>query len=205
MKYDELQQMYAQDEYYWGTDPNELVKRAVEHAPDQDTLTAVDVGAGEGRDSVYLAEQGITVTAIDIAPNGLEKAEQLAEEKDVSIEVAQGDINTLTLTTPIDIFYSIGTIQYLQPDERHDQFSHFKSQTRPSGIHALFAFVDKDGIPLAPDWGDNEYFYNEDELSTYYEEWDCLYTNDVVFDDDSGGEPHRHAGTEAIFQKPSSR
>ncbi|WP_330630352.1 methyltransferase domain-containing protein [Halocatena halophila] len=204
MKYDELQQLYAQDEYYWGTEPNELVKRAVEHAPDQNTLTAVDVGAGEGRDSVYLAEQGITVTAIDIAPNGLEKAEQLAEEKAVSIEVAQGDINTLTLTTPIDIFYSIGTIQYLRPDERHDQFSHFKSQTRPGGIHALFAFVDKDEIPPAPDWGDNEYFYDEGELSTYYEDWDCLYADDVVFDDDSGGEPHQHAGTEALYQKPSS-
>lgn len=204
MKYDELQQMYAQDEYYWGTEPNELVRRAVEHAPNQGNLSAIDVGAGEGRDSVYLAEQGVNVTAVDVAPNGLKKAEQLAEEKDVNIEVAQGDINTLELTTPVDIFYSIGTIQYLQPENRHDQFDHFKSQTRPGGVHALFAFVDRDDIPPAPDWGKNEYYYDEAELSKYYEDWECLYTEDLVFDDDSGGEPHQHAATETLYQKPSS-
>lgn len=204
MEYDELQQIYAQDEYYWGTEPNELVKRAVEHAPDRDNLTAIDVGAGEGRDSVYLAEQNIDVTAVDIAPNGLEKAEQLADERGVDIEVTQADINTLELASPVDIFYSIGTIQYLRPENRADTFEHFKIKTISGGIHALFAFVDRDTIPPAPDWGENEYYYDETELHTYYEDWECLYTEDLVFDDDSGGEPHQHAAVEVLYRKPSS-
>lgn len=204
MKYDELQQIYAQEGYYWGKEPNELVKRAVDYTPSRESLTAIDVGAGEGRDSIYLADQGIDVTAIDIAPNGLEKAEQLAEENGVVIDVSQADINTLQLDTSIDLFYSIGTIQYLRPENRSNQFQYFQAQTRSGGIHALFAFVDRDDIPSAPDWGENEYYYEESELDQYYENWDCLYTEKLVFDDDSGSEPHQHAAVEVIYRNPAS-
>lgn len=204
MKYDELQEMYAGDCYYWGTEPNELVERAVEHAPERSAPTAIDVGAGEGRDSVYLAAHGFDVTAVDVAPNGLEKAERLAAERGVDIEVAQADVNTLALATPVDVFYSIGTIQYLRPENRSEQFTHFKARTNPGGVHALFAFVYRDDIPPAPDWGENEYYYAESELDEYYADWERLYAEDLVFDDDSGGEPHRHAAVEAIYRKPTS-
>jgi tellurite methyltransferase len=202
MEYDELQQMYAGEEYYWGTEPNQLAERVIRYAPERDDLTAIDVGAGEGRDSVYLAEQGVTVTAIDIAPNGLEKAQQLAEEHGVDITVHKADVNTLSLSKEIDILYSIGTIQYLHPNSRAEQFERFKAQTRPGGIHALFAFVDRDDIPPAPDWGDNEYYYSEAELKGYYDDWECLYSKELVFDDDSGGEPHQHAAVEVIYRAP---
>lgn len=202
MEFDELQSLYAGEEYYWGTEPNELARRVVELAPDRPEPVAVDVGAGEGRDSVHLAEHGMAVTAIDIAPNGLDKVERLAAERGVEIRTRRGDVNDLELAAPVDVFYSIGTIQYLRPENRAARFEHFKERTTPGGIHALFAFVDHPDVPPAPDWGDNEHFYDPDELSGYYEGWESLYDESFVFDDDSGGEPHQHAAREAIYRKP---
>lgn len=202
MEFDELQSIYAGDDYYWGTDPNELAKRAVDLAPDRPEPVAIDVGAGEGRDAVYLAERGMEVTAVDVAPNGLAKAERLADERGVEIRTERGDVNELRIAEPVDVFYSIGTIQYLRPGNRHAQFDRFKEHTNPGGIHALFAFVDHEDVPPAPDWGENEHFYARDELLGYYADWDLLSDESFVFEDDSGGEPHRHAAREVIYRKP---
>lgn len=38
-------------------------------------MSAADIGGSEGRDSIYLAEHRFEVTAMDISPAGLEKAE----------------------------------------------------------------------------------------------------------------------------------
>jgi len=203
MEYERLQEIYARDEYYWGTEPNELAKRAVEFAPERDDLSAIDVGAGEGRDSVYMAERGLDVLAVDVAPNGLEKARQLADDRGVAIDTEPADVNDLQIDRPVDVFYSIGAVQYLRPENRSAQFDHFKQQTRPGGVHAVFAFVDREDVPPAPDWGENEHFYDRAELQEYYGDWERLYRDEFVFDDDSGGEPHQHAAVEAVYRKPA--
>lgn len=204
MEYERLQEIYAHEEYYWGTDHNDLAELAVEFAPERDDLSAIDVGAGEGRDSVYMAEQGLDVLAVDVAPNGLEKAQRLADERGVEIGTEPADVNDLELARPVDVVYAIGSVQYLRPENRSVQFDHFKDQTRPGGVHAMFAFVDRDDVPTAPDWGENEHFYDRTELQEYYRDWERLYRDEFVFDDDSGGEPHQHAAVEVVYRKPDA-
>lgn len=193
--------MYAGESFYWGTDHNALAEHAVEHAPDRADLRAVDVGAGEGRDAVHLAANGMDVLAVDVARNGLAKAERLAAERGVELHTLLADVNTLSLAAPVDVVYSIGTVQYLRPTERAARFAHLRGRTRPGGVHALFAFVDH-GLPPAPDWGDDEYLYDPGELDDYYEGWETVFADGFVFEDDSGGEPHRHAAEERVFRKP---
>ena len=47
---------------------------------------------GEGRNSVFLASLGYTVTAVDLSVEGLRKAEQLARERGVSVEFVHADL-----------------------------------------------------------------------------------------------------------------
>jgi len=47
----------------------------------------VDLGCGEGRDSVFLAEQGHEVVGVDLSLEGLKKAQHLAERRGVECEV----------------------------------------------------------------------------------------------------------------------
>lgn len=202
MDHDELQDRYDSEEYYWGTEPNDLAETAVEYLENPEDATAVDIGAGEGRDAVYLAEQGLDVYAIDPIPAGLEKTERLADDHDVSIETIRGDVNDIDLPEQVELLYSIGTVQYLRPENRDEQFEQFKEKTASGGVHALFAFVDHPEIPTAPDWGDNEHFYEQGELHEYYEEWEVLEEDDLIFDDESDGEPHQHAAEILVVRKP---
>lgn len=198
------ERIYGQDEYYWGTEPNEMAEKTVELTPKTDSdVTAIDIGAGEGRDAVFFAEQGWRVYALEVSPNGLLKAERLAEQRGESIQTIEADANNATLPETVDVVYSSGAIQYIRPENRERQFDHFKQQTTSGGVHALFAFVDHPEIPTAPDWTESEYFYTRDELMEYYQDWNVIECEEVIFDDESSGEPHQHAAEILFVEKPN--
>ncbi|MEY7850547.1 class I SAM-dependent methyltransferase [Natrarchaeobius sp. A-rgal3] len=204
MRDGERERVYGREEYYWGTEPNEMARRTTELARDVGpNPEIVDIGAGEGRDAVFFAERGWDVYALDVSPNGLAKAKRLAERRGVTLRTIEADANDVTLPEPIDVVYSAGTIQYIRPENRDRQFTHFKEQTVTEGIHALFAFVDHPEIPTPPDWTDNEYFYEKGELSECYGEWEILEREELIFDDDSSGEPHQHAAEILFARKPN--
>ncbi|CAN5621653.1 class I SAM-dependent methyltransferase [soil metagenome] len=82
---------YGKDEYYYGTTPNTFL---VDH------ISAFKAGGrllclaeGEGRNAVYLAQQGFRVTAVDASQAGLDKLRKLAKDSDVQIEIICRDLN----------------------------------------------------------------------------------------------------------------
>jgi 2-polyprenyl-3-methyl-5-hydroxy-6-metoxy-1,4-benzoquinol methylase len=76
--------------YKYGTSPNAfLVEQASRLAPGSDVLVP---GDGEGRNSVWLAKQGHSVTAMDASSVGLQKAQALATEQGVALQTVFGDL-----------------------------------------------------------------------------------------------------------------
>jgi tellurite methyltransferase len=205
MDKEQLQALYLREEYYWGKEPNQLAKKLLEFVPEEARAGKLlaDLGAGEGRDSVFLAQQGFEVLAIDLAPAGLDKTVKLADEKNVFIQTLAADLNDLVLPEPVDLIYSIGTLQYIHPSHRQRQFEHLKNRTLPGGLHVLFAFVEHPEVAVAPDWGHNEYLYGRDELQNSYLDWDILDTYEYVFACNSSNIPHRHAARVLIARKPA--
>lgn len=203
MEFEEREAVYGRDEYYWGTEPTLLAQTTEEYLPDDPAgMRLVDVGAGEGRDAVFFAERGFDVAAVDVSPAGLEKVERLAEERGVTIETVRADANELAFEAPVDVVFSSGAVQFIRPRVRPRQFDRFEEATLPGGLHSVFAFVDHPEIPEPPDHTDDQYLFGRDELQGYYEGWETLYSEEVVFDDDSGGEPHQHAARIHVARKP---
>jgi thioredoxin reductase/SAM-dependent methyltransferase len=76
----------------WSGNPNgSLVHEVGELTPGR----ALDVGAGEGGDAIWLAESGWTVTATDISTRALERVGAEAERRGLSIERLHADANAL--------------------------------------------------------------------------------------------------------------
>lgn len=200
----ELDEIYQREAYYWGKEPSELAQRLLSCLPagQRSGRVLFDLGAGEGRDSVYFARHDLHVVAIDISAAGLAKAERLAAERGTSIQTQVADINAFHVSDQADIIYSIGALQYLQPTLRKQQFEQWQTRTKAGGLHAMFVFVDHPDVAQAPDWGVQEYLYARDELLQYYSAWHLLYQREYIFDCDSSGIPHRHAACEIIVQKP---
>lgn len=80
--------MYDRDDYRYGTEPNAWL---VECAPRIKAGGRVLVpGDGEGRNGVWLAEQGFDVVTIDASDRGPDKARRLAEARGVSPDIRRG-------------------------------------------------------------------------------------------------------------------
>jgi SAM-dependent methyltransferase len=75
---------YAPDEYVFGTEPNEFLRDHADRIPPGRVLS---LGEGEGRNAVFLAERGHTITAIDASPRGLAKARALADARGVDARI----------------------------------------------------------------------------------------------------------------------
>ena len=75
---------YGESERIWSGNPN---RRLVEQVADLTPGDALDVGAGEGADAVWLASRGWQVTALDVSPVALAKVEQHAAESGVADRV----------------------------------------------------------------------------------------------------------------------
>jgi SAM-dependent methyltransferase len=80
---------YDVEEYVYGTTPNEFLVEKFVCIPKGKVLSLAE---GEGRNAVFLAKQGYTVTAVDASLVGLNKGKKLAEENDVVVEFIHADL-----------------------------------------------------------------------------------------------------------------
>lgn len=83
-------QRYEGDDYVFGHDPN--VWMAANADLLKPGMSALLPGDGEGRNGVWLAERGLTVTTIDASPLGVEKARKLAAERGVAMASEIADL-----------------------------------------------------------------------------------------------------------------
>ena len=81
---------YDVDGYLYGEQPNAfLVDQAYRFTPGQRVLA---VGDGEGRNGVWLAEQGPSVVSVDASPRALQKASRLALQRGVRLTTICADL-----------------------------------------------------------------------------------------------------------------
>lgn len=82
-------QRYSHPDYVYGRDPNDFLRQMANRIPAGRVLCLAD---GEGRNGVWLAEQGYEVVSVDQSGVGLAKARQLAQERGVTLETIQADL-----------------------------------------------------------------------------------------------------------------
>ena len=194
---------YAGEEFYTSKQPSAICDKVIEI--DQQTADfrprLLDLGCGEGRNAVYFAKNGFDVVGIDVSKPGLEKMRRYAEELGVEVKTIQADMQSYEIDEEYDVIFSVGTLQYLPPEIREARFEQFKQATRPGGINAHSAFVKKPFIPKAPDGESTASSYRSGELFGYYWDWEILYCTEEIFDCNSSGVLHKHAGNRIIARK----
>ncbi len=113
MDADAWNQRYEASDLVWSAGPNQFVEAICRDIPPG---RSIDLAAGEGRNAVWLAEQGWESTAVDYADVAVTKAKQIAERRGVSITAEVAD---LTEYVPTPAGYDLVLVAYLQlPDEQ---------------------------------------------------------------------------------------
>lgn len=186
---------YKAETYYWGLKPNNLCYEIMQLMPPIRPYRVLDIGCGEGKDAVFLARNGYKVSAFDLSQKGLEKARILAEANQVEVDFFRADVNDFVPQAEFDIIFSSGVFHYIEFEQRKRLIDNLKAATTLHGINAINVFVDKPFIEKAPDREEAELKqepWYSGELFRYYHDWMFYKNDEVIFDCNSGGVPHKH-------------
>jgi SAM-dependent methyltransferase len=130
-------QRYATDTYVYGTHPNDFLCTAAEYIPANARVLCL--AEGEGRNAVYLAELGHRVLAVDASRVGLDKAQRLAEQRQVSIDCEMVDLAVFDIVEQDwDVIISI--FVHLPPTVRRRLHRQVVGGLRPDGLFILEAY-----------------------------------------------------------------
>lgn len=127
---------YAASELVWGAEPNRFVAEAFAGVRPQGR--ALDLACGEGRNAIWLAEQGWEVTGVDFSRVAIERARALAGRRGVAVRFLEADV---TRWRPERGAFALVVIAYLQlPEDAMAQaLEHAVAALAPGG--ELFAIV----------------------------------------------------------------
>ncbi|WP_119680781.1 class I SAM-dependent methyltransferase [Indioceanicola profundi] len=164
---------FSSDDYLFGTAPNAfLVSQSHLLRPGQRVLAIAD---GEGRNGVWLAEQGLEVLSIDFSPVALEKAHRLAASRNVMLRTQQADMEIWNWAPEqFEIVVAV-FIQFARPDLRAAIFQGIKRTLTPGGLLILQGYRPEQlgygtgGPPHA------ENMYTADMLRSAFADFDILH------------------------------
>lgn len=131
-EFERWQQRFGEPGYLFGTEPNAFLKsQAALLRKGERALALAD---GEGRNGVFMAEQGLDVLSLDFSPVAQEKARNLAASRGVALRVEQADI--VNWDYPADTYDVVAGIffQFAAPPERAKIFAGIKRTLKPGGL-----------------------------------------------------------------------
>lgn len=131
-EYARWEERFAKPEYEFGKAPNDFLVRCKPLLPTSGTALAV--ADGEGRNGVWLAEQGLDVVSVDFSSSAQKKARALAAERGVSINLIEGDAHIWTYPeAAFDVVVEIFT-QFSTPAERPRKWAGMRRALKPGGL-----------------------------------------------------------------------
>ncbi|WP_058368640.1 class I SAM-dependent methyltransferase [Psychrobacter sp. ENNN9_III] len=131
---------YSKPEYVFGTEPNDFLKEQFQRIPAGGRVLCL--AEGEGRNAVFLAEQGYRVTAMDLSDVGLNKALKLAIDRDVTITTQVADLADYQFgENEWDGMVSIWA--HMPTDVRQYIHTQIVPALRPNGVFILEAYTEQ--------------------------------------------------------------
>jgi SAM-dependent methyltransferase len=132
---------YSGEDFHFGFEPNAFLKKEAGRIVHGGKVLLI--ADGEGRNGVYLAENGFLVTSTDISPRGIAKAKRLAQSRGVTLEWLELDV--LDWNWPKGQYDAVVGIfvQFAPPEARARMFANMIDALKPGGVLLLQGYRPK--------------------------------------------------------------
>ena len=129
---------YSADDFAYGTEPNAFLASLAGRLPH--VGQALDIGAGEGRNALFLAALGLDVLAIDQSEVGTQKAQRLARERGLALRTQAVDLNDFN--APVNSFdVVISIFVHLPAAFRAQVYRRVATWLKPGGMFVVEAYA----------------------------------------------------------------
>lgn len=166
------------------------------------TACILDVGCGDGKNSLYLSKQGhLNIDAFDLSENAIAKLNRIAANRKLKVSAWVQDLCKYNFDKKYDLIFSFGTLHFVSKTHWKSFLLDAKESTNIGGLHIIQLFTNE--VPPSPDIEPFAIGLSDDEEIKYlYEDWNILQFNSYTFEDEHPGVPkHVHASNKIVAQR----
>lgn len=192
--------IYRKNINVWGNEADALVKKGLKYLRPKGQ--GLDLGCGQGKDSIFLAKHGLGIVAIDSSEIAIKQLKKnIRANKLGGIKVIEEDINKYPIPeNKFDFIISINALHFLSRKDIFILLRKIKKGLKKDGIVILSSFTNKDsayrrkGVKI-------KYFFKAGEISRFFKKFKIIsYSEKTINDRGHTGnpKPHRHGVVEII-------
>jgi SAM-dependent methyltransferase len=187
-------QRFSGDDYLFGREPNAYLRAKAPLLPAGGSVLCV--ADGEGRNSVWLAEQGLQVQAFDISEVGIAKARRLASEAGVCVDYTVSDCEQWNWTAQSHDGVVAVFIQFADPAMRARLFANMVRALKPGGVLILQGYTPRQLEYNTGGPGELSHLYTADLLREAFQD---LRIVELIEYEAELSEGARHVGRSALL------
>lgn len=186
---------FSGDDFLFGSEPNAWLREHAPRcwAPGQQVLCVAD---GEGRNSVWLARQGLRVQAFDIAEAGVAKARGLAHRQGVQVDYQVASCDGFEWPQAACDGVAAIFVQFADPAMRARLFAHMAAALKPGGTLLLQGYTPQQLAYGTGGPGQLSHLYTEALLREAFASLEILELQSFEADVDEGS---GHRGRSALI------
>ena len=137
---------------------------------------ALDMGCSNGRNALYLAQRGFTVTAVDVNAGALGQLQSIIEQEGIeTIMPRVYDISDANLDADYDFIACTVTLMFIHPSRVDAVLADMQQHTRPGGCNLIVCAMDTPENPCSINF---PFTFGPGQLRAAYEGWELLKYNE---------------------------
>lgn len=186
--------IYSKRTNVFGSDPSLIVKKAAKYyLANHKAGSYLDIGAGQGRDSLFMANLGFSTTSID---SSIDACKQLADTAITmsinNLKVKHSDILSFAFKdNSFDIISAINVLHFINHPKAIEVLQKIKKSLTNGGVAIVSLIMLENG-------------FQKNELLEHFSDFDIIYYSESVKDElghPGQPEPHKHHMSYIIARK----
>jgi len=161
----------------------------------------LDLGAGRGRNTLFLAKKGFDVTALDSNKSTLIGLKKAAKERGIKVKVKYANMITYNPQRKYDVVLSLLSVHFLSKKQISKTIEKIKNYTKAGGLNVITVHTKKNKKSESA----RKYLFKKNELKKHYKDWKILEYREVwgqLFKTEKNMTPVKKHRAEIIARKP---
>ena len=170
--------------------------------------SALDLGAGEGRNSLYLSSRGFSVTAIEPSSVGAKKIRERAKENSLDINIINQDfLSAAQELKNIGFVVALTSLEHMEYDYLSQTIERIKEIMTPGGYIYIVVFTEDDpGFYKDFDNASEcslfiKHYFKKNELRDFFSDFAILEYSEYKKEDTTHGPVHYHGKAKLFARK----
>ncbi|MEM4181693.1 MAG: methyltransferase domain-containing protein [Candidatus Pacearchaeota archaeon] len=150
--------------FYFDKD-EEVINEILKHKKSGKVL---DLGCGEGGNSLFLAEKGFEVVCVDISKTAIKKIKEEIKRRKIKLGAIVTDLEKFKFKENYDIIIATGVFHLISKKKVFKILEEIKNHTKPRRLNIFKVLLHEDPTEKENDYG---YYFKSNELKKIYFDW----------------------------------